>query len=340
MPTDDDLRSLPKVELHVHLEGTVAAATAVELAHSHGEDPDEVLVLGEPDEDGTPRYPSPFTDFDQFVECFVATSRQIREPDGLITVTAAFVASQREQQVVWTEATFTATTLVWQGWDPDQLWDALLEGLDGAPVGIIVDTPRNLPLDVGRHALALVERGRGRGVPIVGLGLTGPETSGRIEDFAFLGEEARASGLGWAVHAGETGGADQVARALDAGAERIGHGVAALEDDEVVSRLVAEGVVCEVCPSSNVTLQVAPGLDEHPLPAMVDAGIDVTVNSDDPPFFATTLTDELRHAARLLSLDREGLAALQRRAAAAAFCDDERRAGIITAIDTWARAAP
>lgn len=338
MPIDQaDLRALPKVELHVHLEGTVSAATAAELARTHGEDPAEVLVLGEDGPDGEPRYPAPFRDFDQFVDCFVATSRQLRRPADLTTATAAFVAAQRSQGVVWTEATFTATTLVWQGWDPDAMWDAVLEGLDGAPIGIIVDTPRDLPVEVGRHAIELVARGRERGVPIVGFGVTGREKGGRIEDFAFLGAEARATGLGFAVHAGETGGADQVARALDNGAQRIGHGVAALDDDEVVARLVDEQVVCEVCPSSNVTLQVADDHDSHPLPAMVAAGIPVTINSDDPPFFDTTLSGELRHAERLLDLDREGHAALQRQAAAAAFCDDQQRAGIVAAIDAWAR---
>lgn len=335
--TEDDLRALPKVELHVHLEGTVSATTAAGLAREHGEDPRDVLVLGEDGPDGEPRYPAPFRDFDQFVACFVATSGQLRRPQDLTTITSAFVAHQRDQGVAWTEATFTATTLVWQGWDPDAMWEAVLTGLDGAPVGLVVDAPRNLEPDVGRAALELVTRGRELGVPIVGLGLSGPETEGRVEDFAFLGEEAHRVGLGWTVHAGETGGADQVARALDCGADRIGHGVSALEDADVVARLVADGVVCEVCPSSNVTLQVAPDLAGHPLPAMAAAGIAVTVNSDDPPFFDTTLAGELRHAERLLDLDRAGHAALQRRAARAAFLPPGRRSELVAAIDDWER---
>ena len=105
--TDADLQSLPKVELHVHLEGTVSASTAAALARDHGEDPLEVLEV-ESSGNGV-RYPTPFTDFDQFVRAFVATSGQLRTADDLERATAAFAAGQRQQSVVWTEATFTAT---------------------------------------------------------------------------------------------------------------------------------------------------------------------------------------------------------------------------------------
>ncbi len=336
MPLPDaDLQSLPKVELHVHLEGTVSARTAAALARSHGEDPLEVLEVVE---DGDElRYPTPFTDFDQFVRTFVATSGQLRRPEDLERATAAFAKGQAAQSVVWTEATFTATTLVWQGWDAEAMWAAVAAGLGDAPVGLIIDSPRNLGTDNARRAVELVEQGLASGAPIVGLGLTGPETSADVHDFAFLRDEADRLGLGLAVHAGETGGPEQVAGALDIGADRIGHGVASVQDDAVLDRLAADGVVCEVCPSSNVTLQVVPSIADHPLPTMRDAGVSVVVSSDDPPFFDTTLTDELRHAESLLGLDRAGHAALQRRAAEAAFLPRGRREELVAAIDLWER---
>lgn len=338
-----DLQALPKVELHVHLEGTVAASTAAELARGRGEDPFEVLEI-EDDDAGGVRYPAPFADFDHFVRTFVSTSGQLRTPDDLAHVTAAFVAGQAEQRVVWTEATFTATTLVWQGWDADAMWAAVRDGLQGeggqAPVGLIVDTPRNLGPEMGRRAVRLVERGLELELPIVGLGLTGPETSAPVEDFAFLREEADRLGLGLAIHAGETGGPDQVAGALDVGADRIGHGIAAAQDDALLSRLARAGTVCEVCPSSNVTLGVVADHASHPLPEMAAAGVAVTISSDDPPFFATRLTDELRHAERLLGLDRAGHADLQRRAARAAFLPTSRRHELVSAIDAWEATAP
>lgn len=334
--SDDDLQSLPKVELHVHLEGTVSARTAAALARDHGDDPLEVLEV-EQVGDGEVRYPTPFTDFDQFVRAFVATSGQLRRPADLERATAAFVASQERQQVIWTEATFTATTLVWQGWDPARMWAAVAAGIDDAPVGLIIDSPRNLGTDNARRAIELAEEGLGTGAPIVGLGLTGPETSADVHDFAFLREEADRLGLGLAVHAGETGGPEQVAGALDIGADRIGHGISSIHDETVLKRLARTGTVCEVCPSSNVTLQVVPSIEDHPLPRMRDAGLAVVIGSDDPPFFATTLSDELRHAERLLDLDRSGHAALQRRATEAAFLPTGRREELVTAIDRWER---
>ncbi len=333
--TDADLLALPKVELHVHLEGTVSAQTAAALARARGEDPAEVLVLAPDATADDLRYPAPFTDFDEFVRCFVATSNQLREPADLAAATAAFVAAQREQGVVWTEATFTATTLVWQGWDADAMWDAVLQGLERAPVGLIVDTPRNLGAEMGRRAVGLVERGLARGVPIVGLGLTGPETAAPTSEFAFLRTEADRLGLGLAIHAGETGDASYVTAALDVGADRIGHGVAIVDAPDVMTRVAEAGVVCEVCPSSNVTLGVVPDLASHPLPRMAAAGVAVTISSDDPPFFATTLTDELRHAETLLELDRDGHAALQRRAAEASFMPETRRALVLRSIEAW-----
>lgn len=334
--SDTDLQSLPKVELHVHLEGTVSADTAAALARDHGDDPLEVLEV-EPGGDGEVRYPTPFTDFDQFVRTFVATSGQLRRPADLERATAAFVATQEQQQVIWTEATFTATTLVWQGWDPTRMWAAVASGIGDAPVGLIIDSPRNLGTDNARRAVELAEEGLASGAPIVGLGLTGPETSADVHDFAFLRDEADRLGLGLAVHAGETGGPEQVAGALDIGADRIGHGISSVHDEAVLARLAETGTVCEVCPSSNVTLQVVPSIEEHPLPRMRDAGVPITIGSDDPPFFATTLTDELRHAEALLGLDRSGHAALQRRAAEASFLPAGRREGLVTAIDRWER---
>ena len=333
--TDEDLRALPKVELHVHLEGTVSAATAATLARGHGENPTDVLVLADDATDEDLRYPAPFVDFDQFVRCFVATSGQLREPADLTAATAAFVAGQAAQGVVWTEATFTATTLVWQGWDPDAMWDAVAEGIGDAPVGLIIDTPRNLGAEMGHSAVGLVERGLSRGLPVVGLGLTGPETSAPASEFAFLGTEAQRLGLGLAVHAGETGGASQVMDALAIGAQRIGHGVAIAKDPAIMAEVAARGVVCEVCPSSNVVLGVVPSLAVHPLPAMAAAGVAVTINSDDPPFFSTTLTEELRHAEQMLNLDRAGHAELQRRAAESSFMPEAQRTQVLASINTW-----
>jgi aminodeoxyfutalosine deaminase len=330
-PSPEAIASLPKVELHVHLEGSVTAEHAARLARGHGQDPAEVLELTHG------RYPPRFADFDHFLRTFLATSAQIRDPDDLAEVAAAFVVGQQRQGVVWTEITFTALTLVDAGMEPAAMWAALRDGLAAADVevGLIIDTVRDLGPDAAPRTIELVERAD---APIVGLGLTGVEGSAPEAAFGVLRTAADRLGLGLAVHAGETGSAANVRSAVeDLRADRIGHGVAVLEDAELTSHLARAGTVFEVCPSSNVALGIARSLEEHPLAAMVAAGLAVTVNSDDPPLFATTLTDELTHAVRLLGLTADGVADLQSRAARASFAPPAMRKRTLDAIEAWRR---
>jgi aminodeoxyfutalosine deaminase len=325
-----DLSTLPKVELHVHLEGTVAATTAAGLARRHGEDPDDVLVL----EDGD--YPRRFEGFDHFLRTFLATSAQVRTPDDLATIAAAFATAQADQRVVWSEATFTAVTMVRRGMEPGPMWRALRDGFAEASdtrIGLIVDTPRDLGPDAMDETLRLVESAD---APVVALGLTGIEGSRPERDFAPLRAAADRLGIGLVVHAGEIGTATNVRAALDdLGADRIGHGVASVTDAALLERLARDRVVLEVCPSSNVTLGIAASLEAHPIRALRDAGVALTVNSDDPPFFSTTLTDELGHATRLLALSGHEVADLQRRALAASYAPADVRREAAARIDAW-----
>jgi len=329
-----ELSSLPKVELHVHLEGSISAETATELSQRHGEDPQSVLPLVEG------RYPARFATFQEFVDLYLAVTRQVRTPDDLATVAAAFAQQQAAQNVLYTEATFTAATLDDFGMDTGAMWAALRDGLSGhgTDVRLLVDAVRNMGPRSGHRTIALVETGLEAGAPIVGLGLAGDENSVPVREFTMLREAADRLELGLAVHAGETGPASNIREALDQiGADRIGHGVAAVHDPELLERLVVEQVVLEVCPSSNVVLQVVADLDAHPFPELWRRGANVTINSDDPPFFATTLTEELAHAVRLADLGIRDLAELQRRAARGAFCEDEVRRTLLARIDAWER---
>ncbi|MBW3659625.1 MAG: adenosine deaminase family protein, partial [Actinobacteria bacterium] len=286
-----ELASLPKIELHVHLEGSVRASTAVALAARHGEDPQEVLVL----EDGA--YPRRFRDFLHFVDTFLATSRQLRDPADLRTAAADFARHQAEQQVRYTEATFTALTHVRNGMEPTAMWQAVREGfasVAGTEVRLIVDAVRDLGVEHAEETAALVADALAAGAPIAGLGLAGVEGSIDVAELTVLREAADRLGVGLAVHAGENGGPDEVRRAVDVlGADRIGHGISVVRDAALVERLAEEGTPLEVCPSSNVSLGIVDDLDAHPFPRMWEAGLNVTVNSDDPPFFSTTLTGEL-----------------------------------------------
>ncbi|HEU4480755.1 MAG TPA: adenosine deaminase [Actinomycetota bacterium] len=326
------LVSLPKVELHVHLEGTVTAETATELARRHGEEPGEVLPLV----DGG--YPQPFEDFAAFVSLYRAVSRQLRSPDDLATVAAAFARQQADQNVVYTEVTFTALTHVRNGMEPRAMWAALRDGFADAPPGVtirlIVDAIRDLEPGFGKETVELVSSAD---APIAGLGLSGVEGSVPEGRFALLRSAADEMGLGLSVHAGETGTPDNIRAALDdLGADRIGHGVAAVGDAVLMERLRAERTPVEVCPSSNVSLQIFPTLESHPWPQLYSAGLNVTINSDDPPFFGTTLTDELRYAQRVGGLSLADIAELQRRAALAAFAPMQERDRVLGLLDAWA----
>jgi len=229
-----------------------------------------------------------------------------------------------------------------RGWDPGALWEALIQGLSTVPgteVGLILDTPRDLGADVARRSVDLARGAIAAGVPVVALGLTGIEGSVPAREFVLLREAADELGIGLVVHAGETGGPEEVADALDVlRADRIGHGIATVKDPDLLARVAERGVILEVCPSSNVTLGIVPSLAQHPIRMLRDAGVAVTVNSDDPPFFATTLTQELGHAVRLLELDEVRLAALQRRAIDASFAPAALRTSVHAAIDAWTRA--
>jgi aminodeoxyfutalosine deaminase len=341
------ITTLPKVELHVHLEGTISAATAAGLARSRGLEPHEVLILDEASGSrsgpgsGDLRYPSPFRDFLHFVDTFLASSAQVQEPSDLATVAAAFAADRADQGVRWSEATFTAVTMARRGWTASDLWTALAEGFATEPstsIGLILDTPRDLGADAARTSIELATSALEAGLPVVALGLTGVEGSVPVSEFTFLRRAADDLGIGLVAHAGEMGGPEEVSDALDVlGADRIGHGIAIVRDPELLARIAAEGIVLEVCPSSNVTLGLVPSLDEHPIRILRDAGVALTINSDDPPFFSTTLTDELVHAVRLLDLDEARLAALQRRAIDSSYAPVGLRAEVHAAIDRWLR---
>jgi aminodeoxyfutalosine deaminase len=325
-----DLASLPKVELHVHLEGTIDATTAIGLARSHGEDPDVVLRL----EDGA--YPAIYRDFGHFLDVFLATSGRVRTPDDLATVAAAFARGQAAQHVRYTEATFTPLTHIDAGMEPGPMWQALRDGFAEVPdvdIGLIIDTVRDLGMDAAQRLVALVDAAD---APVVGFGLTGNEGSVPESEFRVLRAAADRFGMGLAVHAGESGTAENVRAALDdLGADRIAHGIRSVDDPELLARIVRDRVPLDVCPTSNVRLQVVPDAEHHPFPQLWRAGAQVTIGSDDPPFFGTTLTDELRLVTRLAGLTRHDLAALQRRAARVSFAPEAIKTELLRRIDAW-----
>jgi adenosine deaminase len=336
LASERDITTIPKVELHIHLNGSIREETASTLARRHGEDPGTALRLV----DG--RYPGHYANFGGFLDAYMLANEFVRTPDDLELVAAEFARGQAAQNVAYSEAIFTAMIYVRNGMEPTQMWAALNRGLAaGGPdtrIGLVVDAIRDFGQAEAQATIDLVEAAQ-RDVPIVGLCLTGVDSSEPIENFNILREAATRMGLGYQVHAGEMGPPPSIWEALDVlGADRIGHGVQAIRDPELLERLIREQVPLDVCPSSNVSISLWPTLEDHPVAEFWHRGVNMTISSDDPPFFHTTLTDELRHVVRLARLSRDDLEGLQRRAVRASFADVATKAAVTARIDAWSAA--
>jgi aminodeoxyfutalosine deaminase len=283
------LLRMPKAELHVHLEGSIKPATLLALARRHR------VELPAADEAGLADW-FRFRDFEHFVEVYLTVSSCLREAADFHLLALDFAAEQARQNVLYSEAHFTIATHLANGLDGEAvaaaLWQAIEEGERrfGVRVRLIPDIVRNVP--EGADATldwALANRGRG----VVALGLSGIEADWPNEPFRRHFEAAERHGLHRVAHAGEHAGPESIRSALDVcRAERIGHGVRAVEDPALVEELARRRIPCEVCPTSNLRLGVFPGYAEHSFDRLHRAGVPVTINSDDPPFFDTTLTGE------------------------------------------------
>jgi adenosine deaminase len=331
--------AMPKAELHVHHVGSASPHTVARLAARHeGSSP----VPADPDL--LAEYFT-FTDFAHFIEVYLSVVDLIRDAEDVHTLTTEVLRDLAAQNVRYVELTVTPYTSVVRGIAAEEFCAAIedarttAEAEHGMGVRWCFDVPgeagvpsADLTLDV---ALRLQPAG------LVSFGLGGPEAGVPKSWFQPHFAAARAAGLHSVPHAGESAGPDAVVDALDLlGAERIGHGVASAADPDLMARLRDEGVALEVCPTSNVCTRSVPSLAEHPLPQLVSAGVPVTVNSDDPPMFSTTLTDEYLVAAGLLGLDLEGVADLARTATRVSFAPDGVKRSLLAEVDAYVRAVP
>lgn len=300
------LARLPKVELHVHLEGAMRPAVLLALARKNGVD------LPADDEEGLRRWFA-FRDFAHFVDIYLTCSRALRDPEDFAFLALDFLAEQARQKVVWSEVHFTIGTHLGNGAKGDEVLDALVQAIaegekrHGVGMRLIPDVVRNVGPEVAGKTLEWALAGQKRGL-VVALGFTGMEGQFADEPFRPCFDEARKHGLHTVAHAGELAGPESIRSVLDVcHAERIGHGVRAVEDPALVAELAAQGIPLEICPSSNVCLGVFPDLASHTFDRLYRAGVPVTVNSDDPPFFNTTLTEEYEKLARTFDYGEEEL---------------------------------
>ncbi|MCA0845807.1 adenosine deaminase [Salipiger thiooxidans] len=320
------LRALPKVELHLHLEGAAPPAFIRGLGQEKSVRLDGVFA-----EDGSYAY----TDFNHFLTIYEAATSVLRSPDDYARLTLAVLEKSAESGVIYSE-TFLSPDFCGGGdlgaWR--EYLHAMREASEAAErtMGItlrgIVTCVRHFgPERAKRAALCAAETA---GDWLVGFGMAGDENRGSQKDFAYSFDMAREAGLRLTSHAGEWRGPREISDALDdLRVERIGHGVRAIEDLALVDKLVENGIVLEVCPGSNVTLGVYPRLSAHPIERLRERGVKVTVSTDDPPFFHTTMADEYERLAKTFGWDEEVFAQIARTSAEAAFCDEDTRAALL-----------
>lgn len=297
MNTEHYLFALPKAELHVHLEGSIQPATLLTLAQRNG------VALPASTVEGLQKWFS-YRNFDHFIEIYFTISSCLKTAEDYELIAYEFGAAMARQNVRYAEITFSPSTHRYAlGVPHDTYFSGLQLGREraraefGVEMRWVFDIVRGIEDEAynrlqADYTIAVAIEGKQDGV--VALGLGGAEVGYPPERFAPWFEQARAAGLHSVPHAGETVGPPSVWGALRSlGAERIGHGVRAIEDPALVAYLAEQQVPLEVCPTSNIRLGVYRTIEEHPLPRLWSAGVPLTVNSDDPPLFNTTLGDEV-----------------------------------------------
>jgi len=327
MSLADFIDQMPKVELHVHLEGSIQPETLLKLAHRNH------VTLPADTVDGLRAWYK-FTNFAHFIEVYSLISSCVRTPDDIELITREFLAGQAAQHILFSEVTYTAYTLYnvngipfheqMEAVNRARAWAA---AQFGTRMTLTIDIPRQIPAKEGPMIAEWAISAIGNGVSAFGLG--GPEIGNPPEKFRDAFEQAFAAGLPCVPHAGETVGPDSIWGALrHLHACRIGHGVRCLEDPQLVRELRRRQIPLEICPTSNIALKVYADMAHHPLARLLSEGLYVTLNSDDPPMFNTTLTNEYRIAAQTFSLSAGDLEKLDLNALRAAFLPPEQKAAL------------
>ena len=322
---------LPKAHLHVHLIPSARKATFLELAERYGQDVADAWT---------------FASLAEFIPRSMTIFGLIRTADDLARVCREFVEDEASQGVRYTQP------MLGMGYFARQLglsWDEVFEihdaalraagaehGLDvGYMFGILRHQSAEDAEAIARFAAERADRG------VAAIGIAGDEELGHLREYRRACEIAREAGLLVVPHAGESVGPDSVRAALDVlRPDRIAHGVRAVEDPDLLRRLADEGVTCDVCPTSNLKLGVAPDLISHQLVPMLAAGVPITLNADDPLFFSALVADEYQLVREVLALTDEQLAEIARTSARASGAPAAVVDEILGGVDRWLAADP
>lgn len=323
--------TIPKVELHLHLEGAAPPAFIKGLAREKNLDISGIFTV-----DGGYR----FTDFWDFIKVYEAACTPLQSPMDFYRLTLAVLEESAASGVVYSE-TFLSPDFC--GGRDLGAWREFLHAIEEAAaeaeakMGItlrgIVTCIRHFGPEKARGTVRCAVETKGDFIR--GFGIAGDEKIGTPKDYQWSFDCAREAGLRLTAHAGEWGGPDSVRDALrDLGVERIGHGVRAIEDLALVDELAEKGIVLEVCPGSNVALGLYPSFRDHPIAELDRRGIKVTISTDDPPFFHTTMAREYDMLNRAFDWDEGQFQRLNRTALDAAFCDADTKVRIAKLLES------
>lgn len=317
-------KRLKKAELHCHIEGAAPPSLALSQAEKYGVDPATFM------RDGTYAW----ADFAEFIKAYDRVAALFRTEEDYALLTETYLRELAAVDTIYSEIIVSPDHGDRIGLGADTYLAGITAGIEAAKAAtgiearIIVTGERHFGPE---SVIAAAEYAARSNNPLVtGFNMAGEERMGRVADYARAFDIARDAGLGLTIHAGEVCGAFSVADALDlVKPARIGHGVRAIEDAELVRRLADLGTVLEVCPGSNIALKVFPDFASHPLRKFHEAGVKVCINSDDPPFFGTSLAQEYEWASSEFGFTDAEINGMTRTAIEAAFVDEETRAQLL-----------
>jgi len=318
-----------KAELHCHIEGAASPELVTRQAKKYGADISPFIRNGS----------FVWHDFTSFLAAYDFASDLFRTEEDYASLSEDYLSSLARDAAIYSEFFISPDHAANAGLSAKAYTDSLGEGIlrarakTGIEARMIVTGVRHVGVEAVEQAARFAARS-GNAL-VTGFGLAGDERIGDFEDFVRAFEIAREAGLGITVHAGELTGWETVQSALDMiRPSRIGHGVRAIENPDLVKRIAEEGVVLECCPGSNVALSVFPSFAEHPFPALKAAGCRVTLNSDDPPYFWTSLKREYDIAAKHFGMGEKELLGVTKTALEAAFVDRKTRQVLLGKLKT------
>ncbi|MBP2548393.1 adenosine deaminase [Neorhizobium galegae] len=325
---------LLKAEIHCHIEGAAPPALALRQAEKYGVDPNGFMAGDS----------YAWTDFAAFIQAYDKVAALFRTQEDYALLTESYLTELAAIQTIYSEIIVSPDHGDRIGLGADAYLAGITDGIwaakekTGIEARIIVTGERHFGPD--RVIAAAEYAARSRNPLVTGFNMAGEERMGRVADYARAFDIARDAGLGLTIHAGEVCGAFSVTDALDlVKPARIGHGVRAIEDEALVARLAEMGVVLEVCPGSNIALSVYPDFDSHPLRKLFEAGVRVCINSDDPPFFRTSLKREYEIARGVMGFSEAEINRMTRTALECAFVDEETRQVLLARFDATAETA-